>query len=43
MGSDKRVDEAIGRVEAIEAFLRQASGESSMLAATLDRLRILAR
>jgi type III secretion protein N (ATPase) len=43
MGSDRRVDEAISRVDAIEAFLKQASGESSMLAATLDKLRILAR
>ena len=43
MGSDKRVDEAIAQVPAIEAFLKQASGESSMLAATLDRLRALAR
>jgi type III secretion protein N (ATPase) len=43
MGSDRRVDEAIARVDTIEAFLKQASGESSMLEATLDRLRILAR
>jgi type III secretion protein N (ATPase) len=43
MGSDRRVDEAIARVDAIEAFLKQASGEASMLATTLDKLRILAR
>ena len=43
MGSDKRVDEAIARVDAIEGFLKQRSGESSMLAATLDQLRVLAR
>jgi type III secretion protein N (ATPase) len=42
-GSDKRVDEAIARVDAIETFLKQKTGETSVMATTLDKLRVLAR
>jgi type III secretion protein N (ATPase) len=42
-GSDKRVDEAIARADAIEVFLRQATHDATPLAETLTRLAKLAR
>jgi type III secretion protein N (ATPase) len=42
-GSDKALDEAIARMPAIEAFLRQDAGERSTLEATLDALAAAAR
>ncbi|MEM9863953.1 MAG: FliI/YscN family ATPase [Myxococcota bacterium] len=40
-GSDRRVDEAIRRIERIEAFLRQSKHEAAALDATLRALRDL--
>jgi type III secretion protein N (ATPase) len=42
-GSDKALDEAIARMPAIEAFLRQDAGEGSSLKATLDALAAAVR
>ncbi|MFH0903004.1 MAG: FliI/YscN family ATPase [Pseudomonadota bacterium] len=42
-GSDARVDDAIARIEGIEAFLRQSAGERFPLEATLAELSRLAK
>ena len=42
-GSDPRTDDAIARIEGIEAFLQQRTDEAATLAETLDRLRQLRR
>ncbi len=42
-GSDRRVDEAIARMDAIEGFLKQRSNEASPMIGTLDKLRALVR
>jgi type III secretion protein N (ATPase) len=41
-GSDPRTDQAIDRIDAIEAFLRQSSGEAASLSDTRRRLLALA-
>jgi type III secretion protein N (ATPase) len=40
-GSDKRTDEAIAKIDAIEAFLRQGTGEAAGFAETRRRLTAL--
>jgi type III secretion protein N (ATPase) len=42
-GSDRRVDEAVAKVDAIEAFLRQKTHEVSALAETMTQLAKLAK
>jgi flagellar biosynthesis/type III secretory pathway ATPase len=42
-GSDPRTDDAIARIEGIEAFLQQRTDEATTLTETLDRLRQLRR
>ncbi len=42
-GSDPRLDAALGRIDAIEAFLRQGKHERSDFGATRERLRELGR
>jgi len=37
-GSDRRVDEAIARIDAVEAFLKQGTGDAVGFADTLARL-----
>ena len=41
-GGDPRLDAALSRIDAIEAFLRQGPTETSELTQTVDRLRRLA-
>jgi flagellar biosynthesis/type III secretory pathway ATPase len=41
-GADPRLDAALSRIEAIEAFLRQSSDARTELAATVTELRRLA-
>ncbi len=42
-GSDRRLDDALGRIDAIEAFLRQGRNERSSFDATVDALAKVVR
>lgn len=42
-GSDKRLDDAISRIDAIEAFLRQNRHDSEALASTIEKMQKLIR